>query len=179
MDTLKNLVWIIAVVIGLFFLSGRRVTGIPKIMARIVSAATAGTTAFVAANLAVVLYILANVTDSRWSAGRDGRLESPEIPSVPFMQPVTDTLNGVMGGLVGGVNDAIAMKNAFFIIPEFVGAAVWAAAVLAGLAIANRILAAWVAKEETKQIERNTRDLADIRAQLGLAPFQDSRVGAR
>lgn len=178
-DTFKNLVWGAAVIIGLLFLLGSRVTNPLKIAARVLTAASAGAAAFAAANLAVVFYILAHITDPRWSVGRDATLESPEVSAGLFFQPVTDTLNGILNNLTGSVNDVIAMKNAFFIMPEFVGAAAMATVVLVVLAIANRILSSIIEKDQLKQIERNTRDLADIRTQLGLVPFQDAKVGAR
>jgi hypothetical protein len=48
-----------------------------------------------------------------------------------------------------------------------------------GFAIANRILSSIIEKKQMKQIDRNTQDLADIRAQIGLPAFQDTQVGAR
>ncbi|MDQ0617344.1 hypothetical protein [Arthrobacter globiformis] len=177
--TFKNLVWIIAVVIGLLFLVGSRVSAPLKIAARVVTALMAGTAAFAAANLAVVFYILAHLMDPRWSVGRDARVESPEVSAGPFFQPITDTLNDILDGLTGSVNNVIALKNAFLTMPDFIVAAGWASFVLVGLAIANRILSSIIEKDQIKQIDRNTRDLADIRAQFGLAPFQDTRVEAR
>jgi hypothetical protein len=177
--TFKDLVWIIALGIGLLFLIGSRVSTPLKIAARVVTALTAGTAAFAAANLAVVFYILAHLMDPRWSVGRDATVESPVLSAGPFLQPITDTLNGILDGLTGSVNNVIALKNAFLTMPEFIVAAGWASFALVGLAIANRILSSIIEKDQMKQIDRNTRDLADIRAQLGLAPFQDARVGAR
>jgi hypothetical protein len=177
--TFKNLVWIIAVVIGLLFLIGSRVSSRRKIAARVISALTAGTAAFAAANLAVVFYILAHLMDPRWSVGRDATVESPELSAGPFFQPITDTLNDILDGLTGSVNNVIALKNAFLTMPDFIVAAGWASVVMVGLAITNRILSSIIEKDQMKQIDRNTRDLADIRAQFGLAPFQDARVGAR
>jgi hypothetical protein len=177
--TFKNFVWIIAVVLGLLFLVGSRVYTPLKIAARLVAALTAGTAAFAAANLAVVFYILAHLMDPRWSVGRDAAVESPEVSAGPFFQPITDTLNDILNGLTGSVNNVIALKNAFLAMPDFIVAAGWASSVLVGLAIANRILSSIIEKDQMKQIDRNTRDLADIRVQFGLAPFQDTRVGAR
>ncbi|MDQ0665407.1 hypothetical protein QFZ35_003905 [Arthrobacter ulcerisalmonis] len=177
--TFKNLVWIIAVAIGLLFLVGSRVSAPLKIAARVVTALTAGTAAFAAANLAMVFYILAHLMDPRWSVGRDATVESPEVSAGPFFQPITDTLNGILDGLTGSVNNVIALKNAFLTMPDFIVAAGWASLLLVGLVIANRILSMIIEKDQMKQIDRSTRDLADIRAQLGLAPVQDTRVGAR
>ncbi|SEQ04233.1 hypothetical protein SAMN05444745_103264 [Arthrobacter sp. OV608] len=177
--TFKNLVWIIAVVIGLLFLIGSRPSTLRKTAARVITALTAGTAAFAAANLAVVFYILAHLMDPRWSVGRDATIDSPELSAGPFFQPITDTLNDILDGLTGSVNNVIALKNAFLTMPDFIVTAGWASVVLVGLAITNRILSSIIEKDQMKQIDRNTRDLADIRAQFGLAPFQDARVGAR
>lgn len=178
-DTFRNLVWIIAVIIGLLFLIGSRVSTPSKIAARVLTAATAGTVAFAAANLAVVFYILAHLMDPRWSVGRDATVESPNLSAGPFFQPITDTLNNVLDGLVGSVNNVIALKNAFLTMPEFIYAAGWASLVLVVLAIGSRILSAKIDRDQMKQIDRMTRDLAAIRAELGLVPFQDGKVGAR
>jgi hypothetical protein len=178
-DTFKNLVWIVAVAIGLLFLIGSRVYTPPRIAARVLTAATAGTGAFAASNLAVVLYILANLMDPRWSVGRDATVESPDLSAGPFFEPITNTLNDVLDGLAGSVNSVIAMKNAFLTMPEFIFAAGWASLALVGLAVANRILSSSIEKEHMKLIDRNTRELADIRAELGLAPFQDKKIRVR
>jgi hypothetical protein len=99
-DTIKNLVWVIAMTRGLLFLIGSRVSTPPKIAARMLSSATAGTAAC-AANLAVVFYILAHLMDPRWSVGRDATVESPDVCSGPTFQSITDTLNDASVVLVG------------------------------------------------------------------------------
>ncbi len=178
-DTFRNLVLTAAVIVGFLFLLGSRVSTPLTIAARLVTAATAGTAAFAAANLAVVFYILAHLMDPRWSVGRDATLQSPELSAGPFFQPVTDTLNDIVDGLTGNLNNVIALKNAFLTMPELIIAAGWASFALVGFAIANRILSSIIEKKQMKQIDRNTQDLADIRAQIGLPAFQDTKVRAR
>lgn len=178
-DTFRNLVLSAALIVGFLFLLGSRVSTPLTIAARLVTAATAGTAAFAAANLAVVFYILAHLMDPRWSVGRDATLQSPELSAGPFFQPVTDTLNDILDGLTGNLNNVIALKNAFLTMPEFIIAAGWASFALVGFAIANRILSSIIEKKQMKQIDRNTQDLADIRAQIGLPAFQDAKVRAR
>lgn len=171
-ETLKALVWIVAAAVTLLFLLGSRVSTPLKIAARVATALTAGTAAFAAANLAVVFYILSRITDPRWSVGRDAAVESPDLSAGPFLQPITDTLNGILDGLTGRINDAIALKNAFLIMPDFIYAAGWASVLLVVLAVANRIISSKIEKDQARQVERNTRDLADLRSRLGLPPFQ-------
>lgn len=178
-DTFKNLVWIAASIIGVLFLIGPRVSSPLSIAARAVTALMAATAAFAAANVAVVFYILAHITDPRWSEGRDATLESPEVSAGPFFEPVTNTLNGILSGLTGSVNDVIALKNAFLTMPDFIAGAGWALLLLVGLLIAHRVLSGFIERDQLAQIARNTRDLADIRAQLGLDPFKDTKIGAR
>lgn len=129
---------------------------------------------FAAANLAVVFYILAYLTDPRWSVGKDPTLDSPELPAGPFFQPITDTLNDILSSLTGSLNNVIALKNAFLTMPDFIIAAGWAFLLLLPLVIAVRIITWLIDKEQVKQIERNTRDLAVIRTQFGLAAFTDT-----
>lgn len=177
-ETFKTLVWIVALIFGLLFLVGSPTTSPLRIAARAVNALLAATAAFAAANLAVVFYILAHLMDPRWSVGKDPALESPELSAGPILQPITDTLNHILDGMTGSVNNVIALKNAFFTMPEFIVAAGWGLLLLVPLVIAVRILAWLVEKDQARQIDRNTRDLADIRAQFGLAPYKETKVGA-
>lgn len=163
-----NFVWIAALIFGLLFLIGRRTASPLKIAARAVNALLAATVAFAAANLAVVFYILAHLMDPRWSVGKDVTLDSPELSAGPILQPITDTLNHILDGMTGSVNDVIALKNAFLTMPDFIVAAGRALLLLVPLVVAIRVLAWLVEKDQVRQIDRNTRDLADIRAHLGL-----------
>lgn len=173
-DTFKNLVWLVASIVGGLFLIGSPVSSPLKIAARVNNALLAATVSFAAVNLAVVFYILAHLTDARWSVGKDPTLDSPHLSAGPFFQPITDTLNDILSSLTGSLNNVIALKNAFLTMPDFIIAAGWAFLLLLPLVIAVRIIAWLIEKEQVRQIERNTRDLADIRAQLGLAVFKDT-----
>lgn len=178
-ETFKKLVWVAALIFGLLFFIGRPTASPLKIAARAVTASLAATAAFAAANLAVVFYILAHLMDPRWSVGKDATLDSPELSAGPILQPITDTLNHILEGMTGGVNNVIALKNAFLTMPDFIVAAGWALLLLVPLVVAARVLAWLVEKDQVRQIDRNTRDLADIRVQFGLAPYKDTKVGAR
>lgn len=178
-DTFKNLVWIAALIFGLLFLIGSPTSSPLRMAARATNALLAATAAFAAANLAVVFYILAHLMDPRWSVGKDATLDSPELSAGPILQPITDTLNHILDGMTGSVNNAIALKNAFLTMPDFIVAAGWGLLLLVPLVVAIRILAWLVEKDQVRQIDRNTRDLADIRAQFGLAPYKDTMIGAR
>lgn len=173
-DTLKNLVWLAAFIVGGLFVIGSPVSSPLKITARAVNALLAATLSFAAANLAVVFYILAHLIDPRWSVGKDPTLASPELSAGPIFQPVTDNLNDILGSLTGSLNNVIALKNAFLTMPDFIVAAGLAFLLLLPLVIIVRIIAWLIEKEQVRQIERNTRDLADIRAQFGLPAFKDS-----
>ena len=173
-ETFKTLVWVAATVVGGLFVIGGPLSSPLKIAAKAVSALLAATVSFAAANLAVVFYILAHLTDPRWSVGKDPTLDSPELSAGPFFQPVTDTLNDILSSLTGSLNNVIALKNAFLTMPDFIISAGWAFLLLLPLVIAVRIIAWFIDRDQAKQIERNTRDLADIRAQFGLAPFKEA-----
>lgn len=173
-DTFKALVWLAALIIGGFFVIGRPVSSPLKITVRAVNALLAATMSFAAANLAVVFYILAHLTDPRWSVGKDPTLDSPHLSAGPIFQPITDTLNDILGSLTGSLNNVIALKNAFLTMPDFIIAAGWAFLLLVGLVIASRIPSWFIEKHQMAQIDRNTRDLADIRAEFGLAAFKDT-----
>lgn len=173
-ETFKNLVWVAAFVVGGLFVIGSPLSSPLKIAARAANALLAATASFAAANMAVVFYILAHLTDPRWSVGKDPRIDSPELSAGPLFRPITDTLNDILGSLTGSLNNVIALKNAFLTMPDFIVAAGWGFLLLLPLVIAVRIIAWLIETEKAKQIDRNTRDLADIRAQFGLTPFKDT-----
>lgn len=175
-ETFRILVWIAASIVGGLFLIGRRISSPPQIASRAVSALLAGTVSFIAFNLAVVFYILSHLTDPRWSAGKDPKIDSPELSAGAFFEPLTNTLNDILGNVTGSVNNVIAIKNAFFTIPEFIFSAGWGLVLLIPLVIALRVISWFIEKSQAKQIDRNTRDLADIRSQLGLSPFKEKML---
>jgi hypothetical protein len=172
--TFKNLVWLAAFIVGGFFVIGSPVPSPLRITARAVNASLAATVSFAAANLAVVFYILAHLTDPRWSVGKDPTLDSPQLSAGPIFQPITDTLNDILGSLTGSLNNVIALKNAFLTMPDFIVAAGWAFLLVLPLVIVVRIIAWLIEKEQVRQIDRNTRDLADISAQFGLGAFKEN-----
>jgi hypothetical protein len=175
-DTFKTLVWVAASIIGALFVIGRRTSSWLNIASRAVSAVLAATASFIALNLAVVFYILAHLTDPRWSVGKDPKIDSPELSAGPFFEPVTNTLNDVLSGLTGSLNSAIAIKNAFFTIPDFVFSAGCGLALLFPLVIVLYFIGRAIKKRHARQIDRNTRDLADIRSQLGLSPYKEKML---
>ncbi|PNH86076.1 hypothetical protein [Arthrobacter sp. AFG20] len=175
-DTFKILVWIGASIIGGLFVFGRRVSSGWEIASRMVSVLLAATISFVGLNMAIVFYILAHLADPRWSVGKDPMVDIPELSAGSFFEPVTNTLNDVLNKVSGSLNDAISIKNAFLIIPDFVvpaGQALW---LLLALMIAARLISWKIGKMRAQEIERNTRDLADIRSQLGLSPFKEKML---
>lgn len=175
-DTFKSLVWVAASIVGGLFLIGRRISSPPQVASRMVGALLAGTVSFVAFNLAVVFYILSHLTDPRWSVGKDPKVDSPELSAGAFFEPVTNTLNDILDNVTGSLNNVIAIKNAFFTIPEFIFSAGWGLLLLLPVVIALRVISWYIEKSQAKQIDRNTQDLADIRAQLGLSPFDEKKL---
>ena len=173
LETFRLLVWVAASIVGVLFLIGRRISSPLQIASRAASALLAGTVSFVAFNLAVVFYILSHLTDPRWSVGKDPKVDSPELSAGAFFEPVTNTLNDVLDNVTGSLNNVIAIKNAFFTIPEFVFSAGWGLLLLIPVVITLRVLSWFTEKSQVQQIDHNTRDLADIRSQLGLSPFKE------
>ena len=175
-DTFKILVWVAASIVAGLFLVGRRISSPLQIASRMVGALLAGTVSFVAFNLAVVFYILSHLTDPRWSVGKDPKVDSPELSAGAFFEPVTNSLNDILDNVTGSLNNVIAIKNAFFTIPEFIFSAGWGLLLLLPVVIALRVISWYIEKSQAKQIDRNTQDLADIRAQLGLSPFDEKKL---
>ncbi|MFE4833921.1 hypothetical protein ACFRAU_04470 [Arthrobacter sp. NPDC056691] len=177
-DTFKTLVWVAAAVIGGLFVIGRPTISGLHIASRTVSAILAAAVSFVALNLAVVFYILAHLTDPRWSIGKDPKIDSPKLSAGPFFEPITNTLNDVLGTVTGSLNNAISIKNALFTIPDFIVLAGWGLQLLLPLVIALHFIGRAIKRRQARQIARNTQDLADIRSQLGLSPFDEKKFAA-
>jgi hypothetical protein len=174
-ETFKVLVWIAALIVGCLFVIGRPVSSGLKIASRVVSGLLAATISFIIFNLSVVFYILYNLTDPRWSVGKDSKIGNPELSGGPIFGPITDTLNTILGNMTGSLNDVIAFKNAFLTMPDFIASAGWGLLLLLPLVIAIRVIGWLTEREQVNQIGRNARDLADVRAQLNLGPFIDKR----
>jgi hypothetical protein len=176
LETFRLLAWVAAFIVGGLFLLGRRISSPLQIASRAVGALLAGTVSFVAFNLAVVLYILSHLTDPRWSVGKDPKVDSPELSAGAFFEPVTNTLNEIFSSITGSLNDVIAIKNALLTIPEFIASAGQGFWLLIALMIVARIISWLIGKSQAEEIERNSRDLADIRSQLGLSPFDEKKL---
>lgn len=175
-DTFKMLVWLATCIIGSLFVIGRPVSSRLIIASRAVNALLAATVSFVALNLAVVFYILGHLTDPRWSVGKDPKIVSPELSAGPFFQPITDTLNDILNSVTGSLNNAIAIKNALLTMPDFISSAGWGLQFVLPLVVSIHVIRRLIEKRQAKQIARNARDLADIRSQLGLSPFEDKKL---
>lgn len=118
-DTFKRLVWITAFVIGLLFLIGPRVSSPLNIIARVVTAFCRHSGFCCGQHSGSFLHPCPPM-DPRWSVGKDATLDSPELSAGPIFQPITDALNDILAGVMGGVNDVIVLKNAFLTMPDFI-----------------------------------------------------------
>ena len=116
---------------------------------------------FAALNASAGIYVLNHFGDSRWSAGGEPPLSAPSFSGTPvvgqFLGPLDSTLNGV----VGGVNEFLAFKQALPVALDFLAASGWALLVSFPLAV----LAAGISYAEAR---RRTADFEKYRATVDL-----------
>lgn len=139
----------------------------------------AGAVLYVIASLTVVVYIMAHATDPRWSVGRDARIDAPQLSAgIPLFDGIVNALNGFAGTVENGVNDALAIKNAFLVSGEFMLNLLWGLLVTVVIGamtwIMSRYLAWWRARRVDELMVSNRElkaNLDDVRRQLNLPAY--------
>lgn len=81
---------------------------------------------FAALNAGAAIYVLNHFRDSRWSAGGEPPLSAPSFSGTPVVGQYLGPLDATLNGVVGGVNDFLAFKQALPIALDFLTASGWA-----------------------------------------------------
>jgi hypothetical protein len=109
---------------------------------------------FAALNASAGIYVLKDFGDSRWSAGGEPPLSAPSFSGTPvvgqFLGPLDSTLNGV----VGGVNEFVAFKQALPIALDFLAVSGWALLLSFPLAIVAAVVSYAVARRRATAFEK-------------------------
>jgi disulfide bond formation protein DsbB len=109
---------------------------------------------FAALNAGAGIYVLNHFRDSRWSTGGEPTLSAPSFSGTPivgqFLGPLDSTLNGV----VGGVNEFLAFKQALPIALDFLAVSGWALLLSFPLAIVAAVVSYAVARRRTAEFEK-------------------------
>lgn len=81
---------------------------------------------FAALNAGAGIYVLNHFGDSRWSAGGDAPLSAPSFSGTPVVGQYLEPLDAALNGVVGGVNEFLAFKQALPVALDFLAASGWA-----------------------------------------------------
>lgn len=90
---------------------------------------------FAALNAGVAIYVLEHFHDARWGSGGQPPLTAPTLADAPVVGQFLGGLDSAMTGVVGGVNDFLAFKQALPVALDFLAAAGWASLVAFPLAL--------------------------------------------
>lgn len=116
---------------------------------------------FAALNAGAAIYVLNHFSDSRWSSGGDPPLSAPPLSETPVVGQFLGPLDSALNGVVGGVNEFLAFKQALPVALDFLAASGWALLVSFPLAILAAGISYSIARRRTAEFEeyRATVDL--------------------
>lgn len=148
---------------------------------------------FAALNAGAAIYVLNHFSDLRWSAGGDPPLSAPSLSETPVVGQFLGPLDSALNGVVGGVNEFLAFKQALPIALDFLAVSGWALLVSFPLAILAAGISYSVARRRTAEFDeyRATVDLLkdeleQVRRQISSGhsadtapPVEDKDTGGR
>ncbi|WP_051476955.1 hypothetical protein [Arthrobacter sp. Br18] len=109
---------------------------------------------FAALNAGAGIYVLNHFDDSRWSAGGKPPLSAPSFSGTPLVGKYLGPLDSALDGVVGGVNEFLAFKQALPIALDFFVVSGWALLVSFPLVILAAGIGYAVAKRRTADFEK-------------------------
>ena len=124
---------------------------------------------FAALNAGAGIYVLNHFGDSRWSAGGEPPLSAPSFSGTPVVGQFLGPLDSALNGVVGGVNEFLAFKQALPVALDFLAASGWA--LLASFPLA--ILAAGISYAAAR---RRTADFEKYRAAVDVLKVELEQV---
>lgn len=108
---------------------------------------------FAALNAGAGIYVLNHFGDSRWSAG-EPPLSAPSFSGTPVVGQFLGPLDSALNGVVGGVNEFLAFKQALPVALDFLAASGWALLVSFPLAILAAGISYAAARRRTADFEK-------------------------
>ena len=81
---------------------------------------------FAALNAGAGIYVLNHFSDSRWSTAGEPPLSAPSFSGTPVVGQFLGPLDSALNGVIGGVNEFLAFKQALPIALDFLTASGWA-----------------------------------------------------
>jgi hypothetical protein len=156
-DVLRILPWVAAIVFGL-------VAGLwrPR---RLHWTALAAVLLFAALNAGAAIYVLNHFDDPRWSSGEEP-LRAPSLSDAPVVGEFLGRLDPVLDGVVTGVNEFIAFKQALPVALEFLAASGWALLAAFPLAILAAGVGFTMARRRTAAFDKYRADVDLLKEEL-------------
>jgi hypothetical protein len=109
---------------------------------------------FAALNAGAGIYVLNHFSDSRWSTGGEPPLSVPSFSGTPVVGQFLEPLDSALNGVVGGVNEFLAFKQALPVAMDFLAASGWALLVAFPLAILAASISFAAAIRQTAEFEK-------------------------
>lgn len=152
-DELRNFSWAAAIVFAL-------VAGLWR-WRRLHWTALGAVLLFAALNAGAGIYVLNTFRDSRWSAGGEPPLSAPSFSETPIVGQYLGPLDSALQGVVGGVNDFLAFKQALPVALDFLAVSGWALLLSFPLAVLAAVISFAMARRRAADFEeyRATVDL--------------------
>lgn len=145
-DELRSFCWIAAAVFAL-------VAGLWR-WRRLHWTALGAVLLFAALNAGAGIYVLNNFRDSRWSAGGEAPLSAPSFSETPIVGQYLGPLDSALQGVVGGVNDFLAFKQALPVALDFLAVSGWALLLSFPLAILAAVISFAMARRRSADFEK-------------------------
>ncbi|MBT2535405.1 hypothetical protein [Arthrobacter sp. ISL-69] len=108
---------------------------------------------FAALNAGAGIYVLNHFSDSRWSTG-EPPLSVPSFSGTPVVGQFLEPLDSALNGVVGGVNEFLAFKQALPVALDFLAASGWALLVAFPIAILAASISYAAARRRTADFEK-------------------------
>ncbi|MCB5290645.1 hypothetical protein BJQ90_00059 [Arthrobacter sp. SO3] len=140
---------------------------------------------FAALNTGAGVYVLNHFGDSRWSAGGEPPLSAPSFSGTPVVGQFLGPLDSALNGVVGGVNEFLAFKQALPVALDFLAASGWALLVSFPLAVLAAGLSFAAARRRKADFERYRAtvdllkdELEQVKRQISSGHFVDAALPA-
>jgi hypothetical protein len=121
---------------------------------------------FAALNAGAAIYVLNHFDDPRWSSGKDPSLSAPSLSDTPIVGEYLGDLDSALDGVVGGVNEFLAFKQALPVALDFLAASGWALLASFPLAILAAGIGFTMARRRSAAFDRYRADVDLLKKEL-------------
>ena len=131
---------------------------------------------FAALNAGAGIYVLNHFGDPRWSAGGEPPLSAPSFSGTPVVGQFLGPLDSALNGVVGGVNEFLAFRQALPIALDFLAVSGWALLLSFPLAIVAAVVSYTVARRRAADFEKYRATVDLLKEELEQVKRQISSV---